>query len=212
MNNFAASGIVERILVTLPSKFSKENTTNLYKFLTGLAEAFKINSDMVDELVRQTNLTSASGEYVDEYIEDLISLGRKDGESDEDYKARYKNLTFKYNCSKNGIESIVIDLMGKKPVNMYPLVKRGAYLNAKFYYNDSELRSVYGSDLSNPYKAYIEFARKPNKLIFDDMCRYIDASRACGVKVYLYYPQYNDLNVDEDSEFLEGSFERVIYE
>lgn len=212
MNNFPVSGIVERIYLALPTKFSREDTTNLYAFMYGVASALKINSDLIDEFFKQTNLASASGEYVDEYIEDLIGLTRKDEETDEEYKLRYNNYTFKYNCSKSGLEAIVIDLMGTTPYGMYMSVARGAYTDAKFYYDDVGYRSLYGSDQESPFVAYIRFGYKPNKLIVEEMCRAISACRAYGVKIYLQYPPETPLNVDTNGEFTEGTSERVVVE
>ena len=210
-NNFNTQDIIERLYLVMPSKFTREDTSNLYAFFSGVSEVLKINTDLHDDLVNQTNLYTASGSYVDTYIEDLSGLGREEGESDEDYKQRYWNYTFKYNCSKAGIEQIVVDFMGKKPLSMYAVQKRGAYRNGRYYYNNG-FASTYGSSTWDPYIAYIQFGRKPNKFILNDVCKAVEFAKASGVKIYLRYPQDNELEINTVAEFEEGTSERVVTE
>lgn len=194
-NNYDISKIVERIMLVLPSKFNKESTTNLYAFWSGIAEALQLNTNLVDELFRQTNLVTASGEYVDEYISDLAAVGRKSGESDEAYKTRYLNNTFVYNCTKKGIERVVYDLTGENPYLMYGVSKRGAFTDSKYYYDDPTFRATYASDGVTTFTGYIRFLEKPFKgdpqqsEKFDELCKTINAVRASGVKIYIVYPE-----------------------
>lgn len=73
---FTLEDITERIMLTLPVRFTREQSSNVYKFFESLADSFQIDGDKIDELIAQTNLSSASGEYLDQYIQGLIGVGR----------------------------------------------------------------------------------------------------------------------------------------
>lgn len=73
---FTLEDITERIMLTLPVRFTREQSSNIYKFFESLADSFQIDADKIDELIAQTNLSSASGEYLDQYIQGLIGIGR----------------------------------------------------------------------------------------------------------------------------------------
>lgn len=77
--NFSLSELTERIILSLPSRFTKEESTNVYKFFQTLAHSFSINSDKIDELIIQTGVDTASGEYLDQYITGLAGFGRLNG-------------------------------------------------------------------------------------------------------------------------------------
>ena len=209
ISSFSVSDILNRIYLVLPSKFSRETGTELYALLYGLGEALKINTDQIDELVIDTNLATATGAYLDAYITDLIDLGRKEGESDDDYRNRFYYNTFVYNCSKDGIKAISINVVGNEPYGMFTDSRRGAYLDSRYYYDDDMYMSEYGDSDSSAFIAYIEFGRKPRAEIFDELCKTIAATKAAGIKIYLKYPVDNDLEVDPD-ELDEGSFERTV--
>jgi hypothetical protein len=187
-NNFTPEDIVERIQLVLPSRFTRSVSSELYKFLLGLAGVLKISSDEVDEVFRQTNLYSASGTYVDDYITGLSKLGRKTGESDDNYKTRYYNRVYVYNCSKTGLEQIVIDITGQPPQGMYSSAKRGVFANARYYYNDTDFRSTYGVNSTAAFTGYIQFKTKPPTAYLDELCKTINEAKAAGVTIYLFYP------------------------
>ena len=209
-NNFTAADLVERIYLTLPTRFTRDDTSNVYAVLYGLATAFKFNSDYIDEFFAQTNLDSSSGAYVDDHINGLIRLGRLENETDADYKTRYRNITFSYGCSKSGMETISIEIVGVSPYAMYAGLKRGAFWNGRYYYNDDIQRSIYGSGNGEPFTGYIVFSRKPNATIFEELCRTFASCKAAGITIYLKYPIENDLIVDVLSELEEGSGERIV--
>lgn len=192
INNFSVADIVDRIFLVLPDKFVKDENSNIYSFFDGVAEALNLTTNQLDELYRQTNLVSSSGSYVDDYITDLTNIGRKFGETDANYKQRYYNNVFKYNCTRNGIKAIVIDLTGSEPFAMYESGKRGAYTDARQYYNDDSFISTYGNDSPDAFVAYIQFSTKPfasDAAKFNELCKTISSCAASGVRVYLYYPQ-----------------------
>lgn len=76
VKNYSLADITQRIMISLPSRFSREEQTNVYKFFESIADAFKINADKIDEVITQTNLQSASGDYLDQYIGGLAGFGR----------------------------------------------------------------------------------------------------------------------------------------
>lgn len=210
--NYSLSDITNRIILNLPSRFIKDESSNVYKLFQAIAEGFSLNTTGIDELFGQTSLAHASGGYVDDYISQLSGLGRyRDGtvyvgsdETDDQYKTRYKNTIYVYNATKPGIRQVVIDMVGNPPVDMYTANKRGAYPNARYYYNDGV--SVYGAAGNDPFKGYIEFSRKPNPYIINELLVTIRKCKAFGVTIYLKYPQEDDLSI----VFGDGVYERVI--
>lgn len=73
---FTLADITKRMLLALPVRFTKEESSNVYKFFESMADSFKIDADKIDELIAQTNLLSASGDYLDDYIQGLAGFGR----------------------------------------------------------------------------------------------------------------------------------------
>jgi hypothetical protein len=194
INNLQLPDIVQRIMMVLPVKFTTGTNSNVYGLLTGIAAALKLNTDMVDELFRQTNLVSSSGQYVDDYITGLSGIGRKPLETDAAYKTRYRNKIFKYNCTQTGMQNIVIDITGKAPLGVYNSGKRGAYLNARQYYDDPSYLATYGDLYPVPFTGYIQLANKPSPLVSIELSKLISAAKAAGIQIYLSYPpasQYN---------------------
>ena len=63
-------------MLTLPVRFTQEESSNVYKFFETLSHSFQIDTDKIDELIAQTNLTTATGAYLDEYIQGLVGFGR----------------------------------------------------------------------------------------------------------------------------------------
>lgn len=188
-NNFTAENIIDRVMLFLPSRFTRSEESTLYKFIYGIASALKLNSDAVDELFRQTNLTTSSGEYTDMYIEDLADLGRKNGESDANYKDRYYKNVFIYNSTADGIRQIVIDIEGESPEGMYSAGKRGAFLDSRYYFNDTNLRSTYGDKDAAPFTGYIHLKQKPRASTLDELCKTINRNKAVGTNIYFFYPE-----------------------
>jgi hypothetical protein len=204
IKNYSIQDIVDRIAIHMPSAYTRDDASQLIGILKSIAEVLKINTDLMDEMERQTMLVSATGEYVDEYITDLSKIGRKNNtELDEDYKTRYKNCTYKYNCTKQGLKLVVIDLVGNSPYNMYNGNKKGVYYNSKSYYDDAPFKSTYGAGSNTTYVGYIEFSRKPNIYVIDDLCKIINDTMAKGVKIYLKYPPGNSLTPDFNTSLSE---------
>jgi hypothetical protein len=76
IKNFTLQDITKRIMLSLPSRFTREEQSNVYKFFESIADVFKIDADKIDELILQTNLETASGTYLDQYISGLAGFGR----------------------------------------------------------------------------------------------------------------------------------------
>lgn len=213
INSFTLANITDRILLTLPSKFTKESTSNVYKFFEAIGNAFLITTEQIDELFRQTNLDTATGAYVDDYVGQLAKLGRfRTGtvyldadETDTALKTKYKRTISVYNSTKEGLSQIVIDFNGTRPMNMYIGKKRGAYANARYYFNSGSL-ATYGSAVNNPFVGYIEFSRRPNSWILAEMRKTLNKCRGYGIKIYLKYPDDDDLDI----VLADGSYDRVV--
>src|SRR5574343_312804 len=115
INDLSISQIVDRIYVHLPTMFGKRDESSiLYNVINGIASIFQVNSNQIDLLYLNTSL-AASGEYLDNYINALSNIGRKSGESDEDYRERYLRYTFQYNGTRSGLTLIVEDVMNETP-------------------------------------------------------------------------------------------------
>lgn len=209
--NYSLADITNRIILNLPVRFIRDETSNVYKLFEAIAEGFSLNTAMVDELFRQTALGTVASGYVDDYIGQLSGIGRfregtvylDDDESDDQYKERYKSNIYVYNATKPGLRTIVIDMVGNAPVDMYTANRRGAYSNAHYFYDDGS--SIYGNGANAPFTGYIEFSRKPNPWIIDELRKTIYKCKAQGIIIYLKYPQTDDLDI----VFSEGSFERA---
>lgn len=76
VKNFTLQDITKRIMLSLPSRFTREEQSNVYKFFESIADVFQINTNKIDELITQTNLETASGAYLDQYISGLAGFGR----------------------------------------------------------------------------------------------------------------------------------------
>lgn len=224
VKNFTLQELTKRIMINLPSRFTREEGSNVYKFFETIAEAFSIDTNKIDELITQTNLDTASGDYLDEYISGLAGFGRlnfrfqdglstedefeiisEDGdnlylptfssgeiETDQEYKDRYTDVIYRYNCSKEGIRQIVIDFAYMYPSDMYVGSRRGAFASselkhAKNFFSDS-FNSIYGNGEPTSFRGYIEFLEKPPAEIIQVLCDHIEAAKAYGVKIYLKYP------------------------
>jgi len=76
IKNFTLQDITKRIMLSLPSRFTRDEQSNVYKLFESIADVFKIDTDKIDELILQTNLETASGAYLDQYISGLAGFGR----------------------------------------------------------------------------------------------------------------------------------------
>jgi hypothetical protein len=224
IKQFSLSDITSRIMLTLPSRFTKEEGTNIYKFFETIADSFSIDTAKLDELILQTNIDSASGDYLDQYINGLAGFGRlrgryqdslstedefeiiaEDGdlvylptfssgevETDQEYRDRYNDVLYTYNCSKDGIRQIIIDFTYMYPTDMYSGSKRGAHYSgtqshAKRFFSDPTL-SKYGAGGSVAYVGYIELAQRPDERIINILCDHVEQAKGYGIKLYIKYP------------------------
>lgn len=148
---------------------------------------FYLNMSYIDELWRQTNLGSASGEFVDKYISGLMNYGRK-GRSDEEYKDIYDRILYTHNSTSGGIAESFKTVTGNYPLLMYEASRRGAYYDSNFYWDDDFALTVYGSDSASAFVGIIELSRKPDDNLIDELCTLLDKAKAAGVLIYLKWP------------------------
>ena len=182
--NLSIEDIVERIVITLPSKFTRDTESILYKFLKGVAQIFQISSNQLDDLFERTSL-AATDTYLDKYINDLTNIGRKNDEEDEDYVERYYKYVFTYNTTKSGIKQIVFDVLGYYPTALVDK-QRAMFWNAKFYWNDED--SIWGKESGEPFVGYVVLNQTPTNEQIDELCKIINDNKAAGVQIFLKIP------------------------
>lgn len=216
INNFSLSDITRRIIINLPVKFNAEDGTNVYKFFEAIANGFQITSDKIDELAMQTNLVTATGVYVDNYINGLADMGRyasgvvylDANETDQQYKDRFNNTIYVHNSTKPGLQQIFIDFFESTPRYMYTGTRNGAFADAEYFY-DTGIEALWGADSYQPYTGYIELYRKPNDWILDQLLVALRKAQGYGVDLFIVYPdpalEVEELTID----FTEGSLALV---
>lgn len=199
-NNLSISGIVTRIEAHLPPIITREENTVVWNFLSGLASAFLINIAQVNELYQNTFINQATGSVLSNNIFDLTKIYRRNGETDEDLRNRYRKYVFQYNVTKAQIREAVFDSRyGQYPVSMVSLNARSAYWGLEdnpagsgatyFYDNIGENISYWGDGIGNAaFIGYIYLAERPTTSQKIDLCNIINRIKAEGVRIYLRYP------------------------
>lgn len=186
---FTGDQIADRINLVLPAKFSRDHASNIWKMLRSLAEVFKINTDGIDELFQQTNISTASGSFLDDYINDLSNIARKVDETDEDYRLRYFRNVFVYSGTKDGMKNIVFDILGYNPLALVSK-ERGARFDAHYYFNDTAGMSTYGDPNGTAFVGYIYLTSRPSAALLDELCTVINQHKVQGVRIYLKFKNY----------------------
>jgi hypothetical protein len=210
--NWDGDTIADRISLTLPARVAKKQASKVWKLLRSMAEIFKVNVDGIDELFLQTNLVTASGDFLDDYIYDLTKIKRELNESDDDYRDRFYRNVWVYNNTKNGMREITFDVMGHYPVALVDK-SRGGFYDSLYYYNDLEGGSHYNGG-TEPYVGYIILESRPSSAQLDELCTLINKYKALGVKIYIKYKKYDvytGYSYEEIAQFVtEQSFVKVI--
>lgn len=192
--NLSLADIVDRIIVTLPGKFTRSEDSELYKFMQGIAKIFEVSSNQVDDLFDRTAI-ACTGQYLDTYVTDLINYGRETDETDDEYRERYYKFVFTYNSTKEGMRAIVYDTLGYYPTCLVDK-QRCMFWDAEFYWNDINGDSVWASG-SAPYVGYIVLQARPSSGDLEKLCKLINDNKAAGVQIYLRFPQYNFVSSDD---------------
>lgn len=185
--------IASRINLTLPANVNKDETKNIFKMIRSLAEVFGINTDGIDELFLQTNLHTATGQFLDDYINDLSDIGRKVGESDDTYRSRFYKNVFVYNGTRDGMKQIVYDVLGDYPVALNDK-SRGAFYDSGEYYNSGDGGALYGGTDGQPYVGYIILPYRPTALQLEEICALVNIHKALGLVIYIKWRRYTDLS------------------
>jgi len=87
----------------------------------------------IDSYKKQIYLKSASGEYLDRWGEDLVQLKRKYNENDESYRARILLEMFREYSTRRALVSLVKDITGFPPVEVFEPVRDTAYWGAGIF-------------------------------------------------------------------------------
>jgi hypothetical protein len=214
INNFSLYDLTRRIIINLPSKFDAEEGTNVYKFFEAIANGFQLTSNKIDELAMQTNLVTATGVYVDDYINGLAAMGRytsgivypDSNEADQQYKDRYKSTIYKHNSTKTGLQQIFIDFFESTPRYMYTGARNGAFGDAGYFYDSGNL-ALWGADTYKPYTGYIELYRKPNEWVIEQLLVSLRKAQGFGIDLFIVFPDESDEIEELTLDFTEGELE-----
>lgn len=207
--NLDKDAIANRMTLFLPANFAKDNSSNIWKLLRSMAEIFHIVTEGLDELYKQTNIETASGEYLDEYVRELTNIGRDDSETDDDLLVRYYRNVFTYNGTRDGMRQIVYDIMGSYPTALVDN-QPGGFSDALFYFNDIAGGSSWGNDSGQPFVGYIFLKYAPSEEQLDKLCNLINIHKALGVKIYLKYRRYQIFNGLSYTEIAEAVTEQSV--
>ena len=130
-------------------------------------------------------------------------------EDDYNYRKRALSIAYKYNSTKKGLKQIVVDFVYREPTGMYSKGRTGAFcsglkdssmFHSKYFYENTVNPatklpySFYGDGLTDPYTAFIEFDRKPEDYVLEQLCLHLNKTKAFGIKLYLKYPSQGNTN------------------
>lgn len=212
ISNFSLSDITRRIIINLPIKFNSDEGTNVYKFFEAIAAGFQISSEKIYELSMHTNMVTATGIYVDQYINGLADMGRYASgvvypdadETDDQYKDRFKNTVYVYNSTKPGLQQIFLDFFESSPRYMYTGKRNGAFANAEYFY-DTGIEAVWGAESYQPYTGYIELYRKPNDWVIEQLLVTLRKAQGYGVDLFIVYPDPALEDTELTIDFTDGT-------
>jgi hypothetical protein len=189
--NYDGDAVARRITLTLPSSLATSQGTSVWSLVRSMAEVFKMATDAIDELFINTNLRSATGEFLNDYVYDLTKLKRKAGETDAQLRTRFGRSVFDYNATENGMENIVFDIMAETPV-LKTGMDRGAFYDSLYYYNDAQGISIYGTETGTAYVGYIILDSVPTAAQIEELCETIQRHKSLGIKIYIKYRRLKD--------------------
>lgn len=200
ISNNSTSGIVNSIITILPPIFTKKTTSVLYKFIEGIAEAFKIVLvDKFNDLYDQSFIMTATSGELDDLINAKIRERRYDNETDIEYRERYIKYVFEYNCTEASIREQIYDVSGNYPTEMLELNARNGYWGKHnlplsgqisgntFYYNDTRKNVIWGGNNadSKAYVGYIFLSERPDDETLFKLRTLINKNRLFGTQLYL---------------------------
>lgn len=200
ISNNSTSGIVNSIVTILPPIFTRKTTSVLYKFIEGIAEAFKIVLvDKFNDLYEQSFIMTATSGELDDLIDAKIREKRYDNETDQEYRDRYIKYVFEYNCTEDSLKEQVYDISGSYPTQMLELNARNGYWGKHnlptsgqisgntYYYNDTRKNVIWGGDNSSSkaFVGYIFLNERPDDETIFKLRELINKNRLYGTQLYL---------------------------
>lgn len=199
ISNNSTSGIVDSIITILPPIFTRKTTSVLYKFIEGIAEAFKIVLvDKFNDLYNQSFIMTATSGELDDLIDSKIHEKRYNNETDEQYRERYIKYVFEYNCTEDSLKEQVYDISGDYPTQMLELNARNGYWGKHnlplsgqisgntYYYNDTRKNVIWGGDTASDkaFVGYIFLNERPDEETIFKLRELINKNRLYGTQLY----------------------------
>jgi hypothetical protein len=208
------SNQIKQIKLTAPYSWKTTAGSVLGNLLEGIVKIFQLNIDQINQFYNNTFIEYAEDDDTDvdksirnltKLIKPLSNLNRKTGETNAEYRNRYKKYVFQYNPTKAQILEIVKDVTGEYPERIHEPNQRTAYWGAEDldvpdrgllvadYYDEENADYIgywgnTGEDDSVNYTAYIYFSVKPTQDEIDELCFLIEKVRMKGTRIYLVFP------------------------
>ena len=128
------SDILKRLKAVLPSRWFADETPILDAMLTGVTWSWSWLYSMVQYVIGQTRLNTATDIWIDILAQDFFAsrLGRRNGEGDPAFRRRILQELIRERGTRNAIISNLTDLTGHAPQIFEParITDTGAYGNS----------------------------------------------------------------------------------
>lgn len=154
--------LLARLKTVLPSQWFSDDSPVLDAVLTGLADAWVQVFSLLDNVVAQTRIATASGIFLDVAARDYFgpALTRRAAEVDAAFSARIRQNLVRPRVTRASVAQVLRDLTGREPVIFEPRrpADTGGY-NVNMGYG---VAGGYGS-MTIPYQLFVQ-AYRPNSL------------------------------------------------
>ena len=117
-----ADDMLSRLRAVLPPRWFGDTTPVLDSLLTGLATGWAILYSLLQMVVAQARIATASGSFLDMISTDFFGalLPRRPTELDDPFRLRIQQELFRERGTRAGLETILTELTGRAPVIFEP--------------------------------------------------------------------------------------------
>lgn len=117
------SDMLNRLKQLLPVRWFADKTPNLDALLGGLGKAWSDIYSLLNEVLTQTRIKTATGIFLDIAAQDYFGtlLPRKSGEGDHSYSRRILQNLLAPRATRSGLSEVLLGLTGRNPVIFEPL-------------------------------------------------------------------------------------------
>ncbi len=114
--------MLSRLRAVLPQRWFGDTTPVLDSLLTGLATGWAILYSLLQMVVAQARIATASGSFLDMISTDFfgVLLPRRPTELDDPFRVRIQQELFRERGTRAGLETILTELTGRAPVIFEP--------------------------------------------------------------------------------------------